>query len=111
MPRLSLVRRPSYLVPLALSLVPQPSSLLFAQRPDAKMSFFITSRGPGDGANLGGLEGADRHCSLLAVMPRRRRAYLPIAPPRPTCHWQWHPRCAALWRLPGGRSPTATVRC
>ena len=41
MPRLSLVRRPSYLVPLALSLVPQPSSLLFAQRPDAKMSFFI----------------------------------------------------------------------
>src|SRR3972149_7045885 len=47
MPRLSLVRRPSYLVPLALSLVPQPSSLLFAQRPDAKMSFFITRRGPG----------------------------------------------------------------
>ena len=31
------------------------------------MSFFITSRGPGDGAKLGGLEGADRHCSLLAA--------------------------------------------
>ncbi|HLB54732.1 MAG TPA: hypothetical protein VJK71_06460 [Gemmatimonadales bacterium] len=67
MPRLSLVRRPSYLVPLALSLVPQPSSLLFAQRPDAKMSFFITSRGPGNGATLGGLEGADRHCTMLAA--------------------------------------------
>ncbi|MCY4120708.1 MAG: lectin, partial [Acidobacteria bacterium] len=26
------------------------------------MSFFITSAGPGDGANLGGLEGADAHC-------------------------------------------------
>ncbi len=30
------------------------------------MSFFITSAGPGDGANLGGLAGADAHCSLLA---------------------------------------------
>ncbi len=30
------------------------------------MNFFITSLGPGDGANLGGLEGADRHCLQLA---------------------------------------------
>ena len=30
------------------------------------MSFFITSAGPGDGANLGGLEGADAHCQKLA---------------------------------------------
>ena len=30
------------------------------------MTFFITSAGPGDGANLGGLEGADRHCQQLA---------------------------------------------
>ena len=37
----------------------------FAQE-GAEMSFFITSRGPGDGANLGGLEGADRHCQMLA---------------------------------------------
>lgn len=29
-------------------------------------SFFITSSGPGDGAALGGLEGADRHCNDLA---------------------------------------------
>jgi hypothetical protein len=32
----------------------------------ASMSFFITSAGPGDGANLGGLAGADRHCQALA---------------------------------------------
>jgi hypothetical protein len=32
----------------------------------ANMSFFITSAGPGDGANLGGLEGADAHCQKLA---------------------------------------------
>ena len=33
---------------------------------DASMSFFVTSEGPGDGANLGGLEGADAHCARLA---------------------------------------------
>jgi len=33
---------------------------------DAEMSFFITSKGLGDGANLGGLEGADAHCQALA---------------------------------------------
>jgi ABC-type amino acid transport substrate-binding protein len=32
----------------------------------ASMTFFITSAGPGDGANLGGLEGADAHCQQLA---------------------------------------------
>lgn len=32
----------------------------------AQMNFFITSAGPGDGANLGGLEGADQHCQDLA---------------------------------------------
>lgn len=33
---------------------------------DSRMSFFITSEGPGDGANLDGLEGADAHCQQLA---------------------------------------------
>ena len=33
----------------------------------AAMTFFITSAGPGDGANLGGLEGADAHCETLAA--------------------------------------------
>ncbi|HKW37905.1 MAG TPA: hypothetical protein VJO54_08865 [Burkholderiales bacterium] len=31
-----------------------------------KMSFFVTSTGPGKGADLGGLAGADRHCQALA---------------------------------------------
>ena len=30
------------------------------------MSFFVTSIGTGNGANLGGLEGADQHCQTLA---------------------------------------------
>lgn len=32
----------------------------------ANMSFFVTSAGPGKGADLGGLAGADRHCQQLA---------------------------------------------
>src|SRR5262245_15881968 len=30
------------------------------------MTFFVTSTGPGKGADLGGLEGADRQCQTLA---------------------------------------------
>ena len=38
--------------------------LAFAQN---TMTFFITSSGPGNGANLGGLAGADKHCQSLAA--------------------------------------------
>ncbi|WP_206455947.1 hypothetical protein [Aurantimonas marina] len=37
-----------------------------AMAQDSPMSFFVTSQGPGDGADLGGLEGADTHCTNLA---------------------------------------------
>ena len=44
------------------------------------MSFFVTGQGPGDGANLGGLEGADAYCQELAQAAgaggRTWRAYL-----------------------------------
>ena len=47
------------------------------------MSFFITSAGPGDGAKLGGLAGADAHCKALAdasgaagITGKTWRAYL-----------------------------------
>ena len=36
------------------------------QAPPQPMSFFITSAGKGDGANLGGLTGADAHCQAMA---------------------------------------------
>jgi hypothetical protein len=32
----------------------------------ATMTFFVTSAGPGNGADLGGIEGADAHCQSLA---------------------------------------------
>lgn len=47
---------------------------------NTSMSFFITSQGPGDGAKLGGLEGADRQCLILAeaagITGKTWRAYL-----------------------------------
>ena len=51
-----------------------------AQNAPGKMSFFITSEGPGNGAALGGLAGADHHCQRLASAVgagnRTWRAYL-----------------------------------
>jgi hypothetical protein len=37
-----------------------------ARAGSSDMTFFVTSAGKGDGANLGGLEGADAHCAALA---------------------------------------------
>lgn len=49
------------------------------------MSFFVTSVGPGKGGDLGGLEGADRHCQSLAQAAgagdRTWRAYLSTQAP------------------------------
>jgi hypothetical protein len=54
------------------------------QQPQQPMSFFVTSVGLGDGGNLGGLAGADRHCQNLATAVgagnRVWRAYLSAAP-------------------------------
>lgn len=56
------------------------------QGPAGPPSFFITSVGKGDGANLGGLAGADAHCAMLAQQAniqtpagRTWRAYLSAA--------------------------------
>jgi len=57
-----------------------PLGLTAQQAPQQPMSFFVTSVGMGDGANLGGLEGADGHCQTLAEAvgagDRIWRAYL-----------------------------------
>ena len=63
---------------LALMCVFVAGSSAHAQQ--AEMTFFITSAGPGDGANLGGLDGADAHCAKLAKAAGSKltnwRAYL-----------------------------------
>ena len=54
------------------------ASISHAQQKD--MTFFITSAGPGKGADLGGLAGADAHCQSLATAAgagkRKWHAYL-----------------------------------
>ncbi len=56
------------------------ASTFSASAADAPMSFFVTSVGSGAGANLGGLDGADAHCGVLAeaagTTGRTWRAYL-----------------------------------
>lgn len=51
-----------------------------AQAQDARMNFFLTSVGPGNGADLGGLDGADAWCEHLAFAvgqgDKTWRAYL-----------------------------------
>ncbi len=39
----------------------------------ATMTFFVTSHGPGKGADLGGLAGADAHCAAAGAIGRRGR--------------------------------------
>ena len=50
---------------------PAPGGAPGARGPVQPMSFFVTSVGKGDGANLGGLAGADAHCQLLAAAAGR----------------------------------------
>lgn len=63
---------------VALALSGMTAAITHAQ--DAGMSFFITSAGPGRGADLGGLAGADAHCQALGESAgaggRTWRAYL-----------------------------------
>ena len=68
----------------AIMLTVLGSHPMLAQQRDSRMSFFLTSTGPGNGADLGGLTGADRHCQRLAAAEglgnRTWRAYLSTSP-------------------------------
>ena len=77
-----------------------------AQAQQNAMTFFVTSAGPGKGGDLGGLDGADRHCQKLAqAAGGAPRPGAPIcrrkAPARST------PRTAS--GAGRGRTPRATV--
>ena len=71
--RTAIIALAAFVVPIAATLTP-----VSAQQ--SSMSFFVTSAGIGNGANLGGLEGADRHCQTLAAAAgagaKAWRAYL-----------------------------------
>jgi len=57
-----------------------------AQAQQADMTFFVTSVGSGKGGDLGGLEGADKHCQTLAAAAgagnKTWRAYLSTQAPK-----------------------------
>jgi len=67
-------------LPLAATLITLATAACTSMAPKSPMSFFVTSTGNGEGANFGGLEGADKHCQTLAdaagASQRRWRAYL-----------------------------------
>lgn len=73
---------------------------------DARFSFFVTSAGPGSGADLGGLAGADAHCEQLAYAvgfgDLTWRAYLSATPA------EGQPRVNARDRI--GTGPWYNVR-
>jgi hypothetical protein len=52
--------------PMLAALVFSSMASLPALAQQSDMTFFITSTGSGKGADLGGLEGADKHCQQLA---------------------------------------------
>ena len=54
-----------------------PPLTIMAQQDDEspEMGFFVTSVGIGDGANLGGLAGADAHCNALATAAGSSRTW------------------------------------
>lgn len=54
-----------FLAAASASMAQQPAPA--ARGPQQPMTFFVTSEGSGDGANLGGLAGADRICQRLAT--------------------------------------------
>ncbi len=73
------MKKTTHLIAIAVT----ATTALFAHAdtpPSGPMGFFITSVGPGNGADLGGLAGADAHCQKLASAvgagARTWRAYL-----------------------------------
>src|SRR5207249_11322764 len=59
-------RRLFILTATSLGLIGSVILIAEAQRDHPPMSFFVTSKGSGDGANLGGIAGADYMCQTLA---------------------------------------------
>ena len=68
------------LVTMVLAVLTMAIGVQMTIAQENSMSFFLTSNGPGNGADLGGLAGADAHCAALAdaagAGSRNWKAYL-----------------------------------
>ena len=90
-----------WLIGLAAVMAAASYGVVAQQQAPQPMSFFVTSVGLGDGANLGGLDGADGHCQRLATATGRGdstwQAYLSTSGaggvPRTRPDWQWSLVC------------------
>ncbi|HEX6576420.1 MAG TPA: hypothetical protein VF042_15745 [Gemmatimonadaceae bacterium] len=60
------MKRPALLVATAALACAPSTQQNTSASPAPGMTFFVTSTGSGNGANLGGLSGADKHCQDLA---------------------------------------------
>ena len=82
------------------------SAACATQPPTGPMSFFVTSVGAGNGADLGGLTGADAHCQKLATAAgagtKVWRAYLSVQPSFATPTTPAVPAINARDRIGGG---------
>src|SRR3989442_8847748 len=80
----SMMRR-MWLAAAGLMILVGCASMQAPQQSAKDTTFFVTSIGPGKGADLGGLEGADQHCQSLAKAAgagdRTWRAYLSTQAP------------------------------
>jgi uncharacterized membrane protein len=56
----------AFAVALAAGMAPAVQAQQAKAQQSKEMTFFVTSAGKGNGADLGGLEGADAHCNALA---------------------------------------------
>ena len=69
---------------VGLAILTAGVAALPAAKAQTPLGFFITSAGPGNGANLGGLDGADAYCQRLATAAgagsRQWHAYLSAQP-------------------------------
>jgi hypothetical protein len=76
---------PSRIAAILAAAAALPQTARAQPRPKGDMTFFVTSAGKGNGADLGGLEGADAHCNQLAKAAGSRhqnwRAYLSTTAP------------------------------
>src|SRR5687768_2444670 len=87
--KLSMVVAAAFLVSAGLALPAhaqdKPKAKAPAKKGGGDMTFFVTSKGKGNGADLGGLEGADAHCNALAKAAGSKRtnwkAYLSTTMP------------------------------
>ena len=74
------MHKTSFITAVTVFFVLSVQSACAQSTPAPNMSFFITSAGPGNGADLGGISGADAHCQSLAAAVgagnRTWRAYL-----------------------------------